>query len=210
MPAKPSLTPAKKEFFLPTEVLESAIAGEWAAHEKFSPSNMPLTSLAYTAIDRIEPQKDAIIEALLVYADTDTLCYRAPEEELKARQNAQWDVVVGWSSLLLGVKWQVVEGIMPLDQPAKLHEALRTYLARKNAFELAAFSILAGGFSSLILAQAVAEKHLTAAEAFALSRLEEEYSAEKWGRDAEASSRVHRLMAETLAAGQFLKLLDAR
>ncbi|MDX2073151.1 MAG: ATP12 family protein [Alphaproteobacteria bacterium] len=206
----PTHTPAKKEFTLPTEALRQAIEKEWNGQEKYVSAKMPLTSLAYTAIDRIAPQAEAIIEALLVYADTDTLCYRAPEEELAARQKAGWDVVLGWSSLLLGVKWQVVEGIMPLDQPPELHAALRAYLAKQDAFGLAAFSVLAGGFSSLVLAKAVVENHLTAAEAYELSRLEENYSAEKWGRDTEASERSARLKDEMLAAGRFLKLLDAR
>lgn len=205
----PIQTPAKKPFALPTPALNAAIEKEWAGDAKFSSSKMPLTALAFTAIDRIEPQMDAIVEALLVYADTDTLCYRAPEEELGARQKAKWDVVVGWSSLLLGTRWSVVDGIMPLDQPPAIHAALKTYLAQKNAWELTAFSVLASGYSSLILAQAVVEKHLTAAEAFALSRLEEDYSAEKWGADPEASSKAAKLKEEMLNAGHFLKLIAA-
>jgi chaperone required for assembly of F1-ATPase len=190
--------------------LEEAVASEWKGQAKFVASKMPLTSLAYTAIDRIAPQKDAIVEALLVYADTDTLCYRAPEEELKERQKEKWDLVLGWSSLMLGTKWEVAEGIMPLDQPPKLHEALKNYLSKKDEFELAAFSVLAAGFSSLVLAKAVCEKHLSAAEAFTLSRLEEDYSNEKWGEDTEAKAKATRLKAEMLDAGQFLKLLDAK
>ena len=206
----PTLTPAKKPFDIPTDALKSAIADEWQnSTSPITKQERPLTSLAYTAIDRIAPQKDAVIEALLVYADTDTICYRAPEADLNARQKAQWDVVVGWSSLLLGHKWQVAEGIMPIDQPAALHAALSEYLGKKDAFEIAAFSVLAAGFSSLILAKAVAEKHLTAPTAFDLSRLEENYAIEQWGEDPDAKSKAERLRREMLAAEQFLKLLDA-
>ncbi len=205
----PTHTPAKKPFELPAEALQKAIEKEWEGQPKFISAKMPLTSLAFTAIDRIAPQMEGIIEALLVYADTDTLCYRAPEEELAARQKAEWDVVLGWPSLLLGTKWSVVEGIMPLDQPEKIHTALRAYLQKKDAFVLAAFSVLAGGYSSLVLAMAVVEKHLSADAAYELSRLEENYSAEKWGRDEEASDRALRIKEEMLAAGRFLNLLDA-
>lgn len=207
--AIPTHTPAKKEFTLPSDALKKAIEQEWLGQAKFMSAKMPLTSLAFTTIDRIAPQREAIIEALLVYADTDTLCYRAPEEELAARQKAQWDIVLGWSSLLLGAKWSVVEGIMPLDQPEKIHTALRGYLEKKTDEELAAFSVLAGGFSSLVLAMAVVEKHISVGDAYELSRLEENYSAEKWGRDQEASERALRIKEEMLAAGRFLKLLDA-
>ena len=205
----PTHTPAKKEFILPFDALRKATLKEWEGQAKFVASKMPLTSLAFTAIDRIAPQMEGIIEALLVYADTDTLCYRAPEEDLAARQKAGWDIVLGWSSLLLGTKWSVVEGIMPLDQPEKIHAALRAYLQKKDAFVLAAFSVLAGGYSSLVLAMAVVEKHLSADAAYELSRLEENYSAEKWGKDEDASERALRIKEEMLAAGRFLNLLDA-
>jgi chaperone required for assembly of F1-ATPase len=205
----PLLTPAKKPFALPTDALTKAIEKEWQTGAKFTPSKMPLTSLAYTAIDRIAPQAEAVVEALLVYADTDTLCYRAPEEDLNMRQKERWDVVLGWSSLMLGVKWQVAEGIMPLDQPEALHKALRTYLETKDAWRLAAFSVLASGFSSLVLAKAVMEKHLSSAQAFELSRLEENYSIEKWGEDPEAAEKAAKLKAEMLDAERFLMLLDA-
>jgi len=205
----PTQTPAKKPFILPTQALTEAIENEWQPGAKFTPTKMPLTALAYTTIDRIEPQMELVIEAMLIYADTDTLCYRAPEEDLKQRQQDKWDVVLGWSSLMLGTKWQVAEGIMPLDQPEALHKALRAYLEKKNAWELAAFSVLAAGFSSLVLAKAVLEKHVSGAAAFELSRLEENYSIEKWGQDPEAASKAAKLRQEMLDAAQFLKLLDA-
>lgn len=205
----PAQTPAKNPFELPNDALKSAIEKEWQGQQKFSPGKMPLTSLAFTTIDRIALAMDVMVEAMLVYADTDTICYRAPENELKERQKAQWDVVLAWCSLLLGTKWQVVEGIMPMDQPPAVHAALRSYLQKKDAWTMAAFSLLASGFSSLILAMAVVEKHLSAAEAFDLSRLEENYSTEKWGSDEEAASKAARLKAEILDAAQFLKLLDA-
>lgn len=203
-------TPAKHPFSLPTQALAEAIDREWEGKKKFIISEMPMTSLAFTAIDRIATQKDAIIEALLVFADTDTLCYRAPEEPLQSRQKEHWDVVLGWSSLMLGVKWQVVESIMPLEQETALHAALEKYLASKDEWELAAFTVLASCFSSLVLAKAVVEGHLSAAEAYHLSRLEENFNDEQWGEDAEAKKRAARIEAEALHAGEFLKQLKEK
>lgn len=205
----PSHTPGKHPFELPSDALKDAIAREWHGQKAYASAKMPLTALAYTALDRIAPQKEAVVEALLVYADTDTLCYRSENIELRDRQKDKWDIVLGWSSLMLGEKWQVGEGIMPHEQTARLHASLKAYLEKKDAFFLAAFSVLAGGFSSLVLAKAVAEKHLSAAEAFTCSRMEEDYSVEKWGRDEDAARRTERLRAEMLDAGRFLKLLDA-
>ena len=55
MSARPPLTPAKNPFTLPTKTLEAAIEGEWDGQKKFVSAKMPLTALAYTAIDRIAP-----------------------------------------------------------------------------------------------------------------------------------------------------------
>ena len=75
--------------------------------------------------------------------------------------------------------------------------------------QLAAACVLASGCSSLALALAVLEKHIDGAGAFRLSRLEEEAQAEAWGRDIEADRRAQQLREELLAAGHFLRLLQA-
>ena len=61
--------------------------------------------------------------------------------------------------------------------------------------------------ASLGLGLAVAGGLLTAGEAFDLSRLDEEYQAERWGRDSEAEARTARIRAEAESAGRFLSLL---
>jgi chaperone required for assembly of F1-ATPase len=212
----PKETPAKKPFVDLPSALDAAVKKEWEGQQKFVARKMPLTSLAFTAIDRIEPQKEAIVEALLVYIDTDTLCYRSMDsKQLEGKQKEKWDPVLAWSSVFLSgkkpviAKWQTTSGIMPLAQPPELVEAFGKYLASKNAFELAAISILAGGYSSLILALAVAEKHISGEKGYELSRLEEKHSEDQWGRDEEAHRRNARIAAEMLAAARFLKLLDA-
>ena len=74
---------------------------------------------------------------------------------------------------------------------------------------VSAVCMLASGYSSLALAIAVLEQHVSAEDAFLLSRLEEEFQAESWGRDEEADARTEKLADEILAAGHFLDLLKA-
>jgi len=203
-------TPGKHPFTVPTKALADAIAAEWQAHKKFAPSKMPLTSLAYTAIDRIHGQEAQIIEALLVYVDTDTLSYRATSSEtLAQRQQGEWDPILAWAGKKFGARWEVTSGVMPLQQPKALHDSLQKYLQTLNAMRLSAACLLASGLSSLALALAVLEKRVDAAEAFRLSRLEEEAQAERWGRDADSDGRAQRLKDEVLTAERFLRLLDA-
>ncbi len=206
----PMLTPAKKPMALPTQALAAAIAHEWDGAEKYSLSKMPLTSLAYTAIDRIADQRAAIVEVLLVYVDTDTLSYRASgSEALAKRQQLQWDPIVDWASKKLGAEMQVTSGVMPVDQPPELHKAIETYLNSLTDLQHAALCILSSGFSSLVLAIAVVDARVTCDTGFTISRLEEEFQAEQWGRDAEADVRTARLKSEIMEAGRFLDLLQA-
>lgn len=208
--AIPTQTPAKNPFTLPSAELAKAIEEEWAGGKKYSPASMPLTALAYTAIDQIARKKDAVIEALQVYIDTDTLSYRASgSEELAKQQEEKWGAVLKWVGARFDVAWQTTSGVMPTEQSPALHMAITRYLQSLDEWRLSAFCIFSSVFSSLALAIAVCEKHLDASEAFGLSRLEEEAQAAKWGRDAEADSRAAKMKSEIVAAKQFLHLLNA-
>ena len=57
-----------------------------------------------------------------------------------------------------------------------------------------------------VLALALAEGRLSATGAFALSRLDETFQAEAWGRDAEAEACAVRLADELSAIERFLRL----
>ena len=201
-------TPAKKPLVVPTKALADAIAMEWQTNGKYNPSKMPLTSVAYTAIDRIAGQKETIVEVLLVYVDTDTLGYRASgSEALAKQQKEQWDPILSWVNEKLGIAWQVTSGVMPIDQMPEVHNTLGKYLSKLTEFELSAASMLASSLSSLVLMLAVVEGHIDAAEAFRLSRLEEEFQAQQWGHDMEAQTRALRLKGEILDTAHFLGLL---
>lgn len=205
----PTHTPAKKPFALPTQALKDAIAKEWVSGKKFSPANMPLTALAYTAIDQMDGNKENITEVLLAYVDTDTLSYRSSNQSLLERQKKEWDPVLAWAGSKFNALWQTTSGVMPIEQPAALHDAIRAYLQSLDNMRLAACCTLASGYSSVVLALAVLEKQLPAARAYQLSRLEEEAQAEQWGRDEEAEERSRRMQAEIVETGLFLRLLEA-
>jgi chaperone required for assembly of F1-ATPase len=71
---------------------------------------------------------------------------------------------------------------------------------------LAALHTFSSITGSLILGLAVLEGELTPAEAFALSRLDEAYQAEKWGTDQEAQERAARLAREMELAARLVAL----
>lgn len=204
----PAQTPAKKPLKL-SPLLYHAVEKEWEGQKKFSAAKMPLTALAFTAIDKITGQKAPVAEALLTYVDTDVLSYRSENEELRKQQEAQWAPLLVWAGSEYNALWQSTSSVMPLSQPAALHKAVHDYLLTLTPMQLSAACVLASGFSSIVLMLAVLKKHITAEKAFRLSRLEEEYQAERWGRDEEASQRAEKLKEELLAAECFLRLLEA-
>lgn len=206
---KPMSTPAGAAFAVTGAALAEALSAEWRGQKKFSAPAMPLTALSYTAIDRIAGREKDTLEALLVYVDTDTLAYRSDTGgALLERQQRHWDPVLHWIEQTYGVTWSVSGGIMPDDQSPALHAAIEKRLRRLDAFHLAALAVLASCCSSLALALAVLDYHLTGEEAFRLSRLEEDFQAESWGRDDEAELRAQRLKAEIITATHFLRLLN--
>ncbi len=62
---------------------------------------------------------------------------------------------------------------------------------------------------SLVLGIALAERQLTAAEAFATAQLDETYQNEKWGEDEEAAAHRAELKADVEAAGTVFRHLSA-
>ena len=206
----PQVTPGKKPFAVPVPALAEAIAAEWQGKKTFNAGAMPLTALAYTAIDRVKGETDAIVEVLLAYVDTDTLCYRASTAKtLQDRQREKWDPLLAWAGSKCNALWQTTTGVMPISQPAALHEALREYLKGLPSMRLTACMVLASLYSSLVLAMAVIEKRVDAETAFALSRLEETFQAESWGKDEAVERRQENILNEIKDIARFLRLLGS-
>lgn len=201
---KPIKTPARALLALPTRALADAVAEEWAAQgEEIKPG--PLTKLANTAIDRVAGNEAGIAGQILAYAN-DLLCYRAASPaELVARQNAAWNPLLDWAAARYATLATGI-GIRHIALPDETLAAYRAALESFDAFMLAALHNAATLTGSLVLALALAERRLGAAEAFALSRLEESFQAEKWGADAEAEARARALAAELAATERFMRL----
>ena len=199
-------TPAKADLKLPTRALAEAIAEEWRAQgEMLKPATMPMTQLANTAIDRVAPAP--AIEDLLAYAGTDLLCYRAEAPpSLAERQQARWQPLLDWLALRHDAPLAVHVGVIPRPQPEAALAALRRRLADLPAFILAGLSAATQTCGSLVIALALAEGQLTAAEAFELTELDASFQIERWGEDDEAAARRQRLRQEIQDIHRFLAL----
>jgi len=209
---KPMRTPAKAVLVVPTRALAEAIAAEWGAvpdKADINVSHLPLTRLAATGIDRVTSQRARVIEDTAKYAGSDMLCYRASEPEtLVKRQQAIWQPLLDWADARYGARLVIVEGLAFVEQPAVAVARLGEAVATHSDLGLSALYNLTHISGSLIVALAVAEGHLAAADAFAAAQLDELYQVERWGEDPIATKRHEGIRHDIEAGARFLALLE--
>jgi chaperone required for assembly of F1-ATPase len=209
---RPMRTPAKAVLVVPTRALALAIAAEWGAvpdKADINVSHLPLTRLAATGLDRVTSQRARVIEDTAKYAGSDMLCYRASEPEtLVKRQREIWQPLLDWADERYGARLVIVEGLAFVEQPADAVARLGEAVATHSDLGLSALYNLTHISGSLIVALAVAEGHLAAADAFAAAQLDELYQIERWGEDPIATKRHEGIRHDIEAGARFLALLE--
>jgi chaperone required for assembly of F1-ATPase len=205
---RPIRTPAKRLMALPTAKLADAIAEEWRAQkDALDPQTMPLTRLSYASLDTVSGHRARVIEEILGYGKSDLLCYRAEAPKaLVARQSEAWDPLLDWAAKRYGARLKTGTGITYVAQSAESQTAFVNAVETRDDFALAGLHSATSLTGSLVLALALADGRLSAHHAFVLSRLDETFQSEAWGRDAEAEARAGRLGEELAAIERFLRL----
>lgn len=205
---RPVKTPARRPLVLPNVALAEAVAAEWAAQgDAVEPQTMPLTRLATTAIDRVAGNRERVIGEIAAFAGADLVCHHAAEPaDLAARQAEGWQPLLDWLAKRHGVRLAVAEGIVAAAQPDDATVALARALAAFDHMALAALHTVTAACGSLVIALALADGRIDATDAWRLSRIDEDFQAERWGEDAEAAEAAESLRAEVEAAARFLLL----
>ena len=195
---------------MPTPRLAAAIAAEWAAQgETLRPETMPLTGFAYAAIDRVAPDLAGFAASLAAFAETDLLCYRADAPPALARAQADvWDPLLAWARARFDVGFFVTAGIVHAAQPPATLARIGAAFAAFDPFRLAALHPVVTICGSALIGLAVAEGHLTAAQAFAAGQLDELWQAAQWGTDPLAAASLASRRAALDDAVRLLDLLD--
>jgi chaperone required for assembly of F1-ATPase len=203
-------TPGGRVFLAPTRALAQLCADEWAAQgEHIVPATMPVSQLAFAALDWTSQKRGELIEYAASFGATDLCCHRAETpEELAARQSQAWDGLVAWGRDELNVALTVVPGVIAAPAHEDTLATLRKHAAALDDFRLTALAQAAGLAGSTLIAFALLRRRLTAQQAFEAAALDNLWSLEKWGEDAEARSRLERQRAEFDALGRFLKALE--
>lgn len=203
---RPVKTPGGNLLILPTERLAASVAREWQVQkEVVIAATMPLLRLANTVVDGVAISRAQVIGAIMRFGENDLLCYRAHQPpELAARQHEGWDLLLDWVRRRHGAHMKVIEGLTHVDQTPDALLALRQALEELDPFTLGTLHVIASITGSAVLALAVADGFISGAKAFALSRIDEMYQAEKWGEDTQAAKRASILAHELAKAVELM------
>jgi chaperone required for assembly of F1-ATPase len=208
---EPLKTPAGRVLCTSSRGLAEAVAAEWEAQgEDIVPERMPFTRLANAATDRIAAAREATIAALAAYAESDLLCYRAEgPPELIAAEEAAWRPLLDWVRERFGAELRVTAGIMPVRQSKEAISRLSEALFGYDDMMLAALHLATTGCGSLVLALALAEGRISAAEALALAHTDEAFQAAKWGVTEDYAARRESIARDIASAARFMELCRA-
>ena len=200
-------TQGGRALVLPGEGLARLLAGEWAAQgEEIDPKSFPMRDLADYAIDMVARDREAAIAAILRFAETDTLCYRAdPDEALWKRQQEVWEPLLTACEAREQVRLHRVSGVMHRPQDAATLAKLRARLETLDPFALAALATLASLAASLAIGLAALEPGADGEALWDAANLEEDWQAGLWGQDWEAAERRSKRRADFLAAMEFAR-----
>lgn len=202
-------TPARAILSVPTQALAQAIADEWEAQgTTVLPVTMPVTRLANLAQDRGLETHEAMANELAAYGRSDLVCYRTPAPEgLARKQAAHWDRLLDWFAASLGERLAVTDALVAIEQPPTAIEAIHARASAMNHWTLTATTFVTGLAGSAVIGLMMAESSLSADDALAAIRIEEDWNAAIWGRDDEEAAQANARLADLKAAELFFRTL---
>jgi ATP synthase mitochondrial F1 complex assembly factor 2 len=210
---KPVRTPRKNLIKVKNEELAFAIAQEWDCQQiKIEPAIMPLTAIVCAHIDQYPECVEDVIVELKRYLMTDTICFRADEDdqkELELQQKEIWDPIIDWMSsefdIQLGTTKTIIKPEHSENCLAQLDQVLRTL----SDSELCALYSVTTVCKSLSIGMAVIKRFITVDEAVLAARTEEEYQIKLWGmvEGGHDVDRAH-IRVQISSASTFLWLLN--
>jgi chaperone required for assembly of F1-ATPase len=178
-------TPAKNHLILPNAHAAQLVASEWAMQgDSIDPASMPVTRLINVALDHGATSRDAMVDQVVKHASTDLVCYRAPTpDSLIQAQAAAWDPLLDWAKQHLNIELVTTTGALAIPQsPVALERAARAAQALDD-LRLTALAFANGLAGSAIVALALVHGQLSGEDAFKAIRVEEDWQAQRWGRD---------------------------
>ncbi|MBW0476805.1 hypothetical protein O181_016520 [Austropuccinia psidii MF-1] len=180
-------TPNGNQLLVPKSklVLATLISREWDEQRKvLKQHSLPLTSLVSRAIDGMSSSdKVSVIEGLIKYLDTDTICFSQSEPATLAKMQAKhWDPLINWIKDTYGVEIETHrDSIFFSKQPESTKTKLKAVVEGFDPLKLAAFERAVHTTKSFVISLALIEGRLTIEEASDASRVEVLSQILRWG-----------------------------
>lgn len=206
---RPIRTPSGRIVVVPARQIAQAISAEWQAQEEtIDPLTMPMTRFANSVVEAVVDRAGLVADDIAKYLGSDLLFYRAQSPEaLITREGRHWDPVLSWAADALGAHFILAEGIVHVRQPDAAIRAAREALP-KDPWSIAAMHVVTTLTGSGLLALALHHGALDADSVWAAAHVDEDFNAERWGRDAEAASRRAAQAVDFRAAARILKVIN--
>ena len=202
-------TPKKSLIKLPNQKLADLVAKEWIEQiNEIDYNIMPVNRLANAAIDKVGNNVGEVITLLGEYAGTDLLCYRVEEpNELIDQQILYWDPYIKWAEEKFGIKLNVTNGIVPIEQPVETMHLLISKMKNMSTFKLTVFHELVTISGSYILGLAAVEKAMPSENIWNAAILDENWQSSAWGEDQEQKKNLELKKVDFFKAIEVLSAL---
>lgn len=202
-------TPAKRPLVLPTEAAARLVAAEWDAQsETIDPFAMPITRLVNVALDRAGETRHAMVGEVVKYAGTDLVCYRATTPaSLVSAQAEAWDPLLAWAKGEFGIELVTTTQALAIDQPTEALARIEALAHQLDDLRLTALAFANGLAGSAIVALALIHRHIDGETAFRAIRVEEDWQAERWGRDPDEEKIANARRVDLIAAEKLVSAL---
>ena len=192
---RPARTPARHALATRHAPLAEVLKAEWdAVEDRLDPSALPMTRLINVAVDRAGAQRDALLDEVASYAQTDLLCYRAAlPHGLAERQRTVWDPYLERLKTHHGIVMALAEGVVHVEQSPEALSALRALADTRavDAETVTALNMATTLTGSAVLALALTEPGEDGGRAKAIwqaAHVDEDWNRQQWGEDSEASA----------------------
>ncbi len=186
---------------LPNGKLAGLIAFEWSAvGDHLDYEGMPLTRLAYAAIDRLPPVVAETLAEVRRYAETDLLCYPSEyPQALVEREDAAWLPLLAWAANEFELDFNQNRSLVHRAQPPLTLDKVQALVEAMSPYEQAGLMAAIPLLGSVILALALWRGHGSGEALLAASRIGEDFQSETWGHDEEQVGRAAALKQQASA-----------
>ena len=199
---KPLKTLKNQALFCPRKPLAEGVIQQLNQYE----TQAPLYRLLSLSIDL---DKKSTISELVSYADTDLVCYFAPEPpDLLAWQEQHWVPVINFVKKALNFSSIITTSqALPIEQDADFKMSLSKKLGTFDNYELAALYVSGKLLGSVLTALGFASGAFTADEAHKIAMADDYYQQSRYGEDEQLKAELIQHLKQLEELAHFLKLI---